>query len=108
MTSSSGPDREGDKVRRLIAERASARYGIPGHDMQKAKDGEDLEAWADRMVASGLYRPGMSEGQTRVYVGDGPLVYMLPPERFAELYGQVPPDFGQQWLEMQKSRPRRK
>lgn len=101
-------DREGDKVRQLIAERAATRYGIPGHDMSKARDGEDLQGWADRMVAAGRYSPGMSGGQMRVEVGDGPLVYMLPPERFAELYGGVPQDFGPQWLEMKTRRPRGK
>lgn len=101
-------DKEGDAVRRLIAERAAARYGIPGHDMRKAKAGEDLQGWVDRQVAAGNYYPGMSVGKMIVDVGDGPLVYMLPPERFAELYGGVPQDFGPQWLEMQKRKPRRK
>ena len=91
-------DKDGDKIRRMIAERALGRSGRVGYDSG------GMEGWTDRMVAAGRYKPGITNGQMRIDVGDGPLVAVLPPERFAELYGQVPPDFGPQWLEMQKAR----
>ena len=95
-------DKDGDKIRRMIADRARARPGADGYDAG------GMEGWIDRMVAAGRYRPGMANGQMQIDVGDGPLVAVLPPDRFAELYGQVPPDFGPQWLEMQRARPRKR
>lgn len=87
-----------DKIRQMIRERALARGTAKGYDSG------GMEGWTDRMVAAGRYSPGITNGQMQVDVGDGPLVATLPPERFAELYGQVPPDFGPQWLKMQQSR----
>ena len=95
-------DKDGDKIRRIIAERARARAGADGYDAG------GMEGWIDRMVAAGRYRPSITNGLMRIDVGDGPLVATLPTERFVELYGQVPPDFGPQWLEMKKARPRKR
>jgi hypothetical protein len=98
-------DRDGDKIRRLIAERAAARYGTPGHDMRKAKDGEGLEAWTDRQVALGNYYPSGRGGMNEIEIGEAMVVPMSPGE-FADRYGGVPPEFGPRWLELRKLRQR--
>lgn len=92
-----------DKVRKLIAERARARYGMPpDHDLLKAKDGEDVPAWQDRQVALGHYAPAARGGVYAIEIGSGPLVISTEPAAFSEMYGGIPPEFAEQWLQLKR------
>lgn len=100
-------DKEGDKIRQMITARATARYGTPGHDMHKARPGEELPAWVDRQVALGNYYASGRDGLNRIEIGTT-VVAPMDPEEFADRYGGVPPEFGPKWLELKKLRPRKR
>lgn len=85
---------DAERIRGLIAARAAAYGGQEGYDQH------GMDGWTDRAVVAGRYRPGLTNGLMSVDIGDGSLVRTMTPQDFSERYGQVPPSFGAEWLQM--------